>query len=312
MYFKIHLFCSRIVTLLALLLFLASCGLAEVGTCFSEIPGDTRITGSQINTLGRFGNQLYYYLFLKTYATTYGLTLEVPEWRGKRLFGLQDPQISAKFCDLNEYDPNLIGSYQKKNGLIFVNRDFSGYFQNHTSIYSEHKDEIRALFQPIDEIKTQVQSLVDQIRSRGKTLVAMHLRRGDFGTGPFVISPAQWYLNWLKVNWQQLDKPILFIASDSLDQVLADFAPYHPVTTRDYPSPLSADDQNIDFYPDFYVLTQSDVLLISNSSFSTSAALLNQRATSFYRPDFDLKKLVPFDPWSTYPFENWHDAGGTK
>ena len=52
-------------------------------------------------------------------------------------------------------------------------------------------------------------------------------------------------------------------------------------------------------------MTCADRLAISNSTFSFTAAMLNQRSPSsahaFVRPVPDARALVPFDPWDSYP-----------
>ena len=49
---------------------------------------------------------------------------------------------------------------------------------------------------------------------------------------------------------------------------------------------------------DFYILTRADAVAISNSSFSFFAAMLNDRARHFVRPDLDAGRLISFDPWN--------------
>ena len=140
---------------------------------------------------------------------------------------------------------------------------------------------------------------LSQLKARGHTLVAIHLRRGDFGKLPFPIAPTAWYLKWLSQVWQSLDKPILYIASDDIDRVLSDFKAYSPLTSKDFDHPL----KSAPYFFDFYILSQSDLLAISNSTFSAAAALLNTNAKGFLRPNFDQFKLIPYDPWNSVPWE---------
>jgi hypothetical protein len=65
----------------------------------------------------------------------------------------------------------------------------------------------------------------------------------------------------------------------------------------------------VEYYQDFHLMTQADVLGISNSSFSFSAALLNDRAKQFVRPVWDLDtRLANFDPWYAEPLL-WIETG---
>jgi hypothetical protein len=127
--------------------------------------------------------------------------------------------------------------------------------------------------------------------------VGLHLRRGDFGDAPYWPAPNEWYLEYLRELWPTLEHPVLFIASDESEKVIEDFAEYSPVTCEDLG--LSLD--GAPFYPDFYLLSQCDILAISNSTFSFAAAMLNERATIFRRPDFKQKMLIAFDPWKSHP-----------
>jgi hypothetical protein len=264
-----------------------------------------RITNSNLVANGRFGNQVYQYLFLKVYARRHGLTVETPDWVGNQLFGLNDPRISTDFCQVIESKATT-QSYSRQTNKVFVNRDFLGWFQIHTSHHRGDEEFIRSLFKPTPAVERELAPAINFLRSRGQTLIAIHLRRGDFGSGPFIISPAQWYVTWLRENWARLNNPVIFIASDSLDQVLPAFAEFHPLTMRDLNLNFSI--QAADFYPEFYILSQADISLLSNSTFSTATALLNERASEFYRPDFENKTLKSFDPWNTESFESWHRA----
>jgi hypothetical protein len=97
--------------------------------------------------------------------------------------------------------------------------------------------------------------------------------------------------------WDTLDAPALYIATDEPAKVLPDFAAYHPITAADLKLPAFG----ADYYPDFYILGQADHVAISNSSFSFSACMMNERSRTFLRPDLFAGKLMPFDPWNDEP-----------
>ena len=64
--------------------------------------------------------------------------------------------------------------------------------------------------------------------------------------------------------------------------------------------PLSGDFDPLE--ADFWVMREADVLLISNSTLSFSAALLsNRRGAVFMRPDACAGGFVGFDPWRALP-----------
>jgi hypothetical protein len=51
---------------------------------------------SSIGQLGRFGNQLFQYAFLRICASESGSTVECPPWIGQSLFGHQDATITKR------------------------------------------------------------------------------------------------------------------------------------------------------------------------------------------------------------------------
>jgi len=262
------------------------------------------ISMSRLGKKGKFGNQIFQYSFLKLYAKEHDLRLEIPSWIGKYLFGHDDPPISQNFPVIEEQPQ----PYENSESLILTakeplkNVDFLGWFQFHTSYHRQHKKYLLSLFQPVPEIAANMKGAIDYLKMRGKTIVCLHLRRGDYHLlAPhqsfFTIAPNQWYIEWLEYIWASLDHPVLYIASDDIENVINDFIHYHPLTIKD----LNTELPEAPFYPDFFILTQCDILAISNSTFSFSAALLNQRAKHFFRPDFIHEKLVSFDPWDSKP-----------
>jgi len=265
------------------------------------------ITFSRFGNYGRFANQVFQYAFLKLYAKKHNLKLQLPYWIGQYLFGHNDEPVSGDFKKINDIVSND-SSYLAKDSPIagsahpIINADISGYFQYHTSYYAPNKDFFRSLFCPIGEAKEVTDRLIEKLKSKGKTIISLHLRRGDYGTfsAPssrcFFVAPSSWYLDWLKQNWGRFESPVLYIASDELKKVLSDFSSYNPETSES----LGIHLPKAPYYPDFFALSQSDVLCISNSSFSFVASMLNTHCKEFYRPRLSIKKLISYDPWSSH------------
>src|SRR5262245_49493375 len=83
-----------------------------------------------LGSFGRFGNQLFQYAFARAYAERYGALLEVPDWIGRRLFGVTDPYPSralprtAQDCiPWGEVNIDLFGYFQKRECLSILSRD---------------------------------------------------------------------------------------------------------------------------------------------------------------------------------------------
>lgn len=255
------------------------------------------VTMSTLGENGRFGNQIFQYAFLKTYAKRHGMRVEHSEWVGDTLFGRRDPVVSQPLPQLREYVTSPVNDFIARAPIPYKNVDLWGFFQYHTSYYAPDKDYIRSLFKPTPEIQARLQPGLDKLRSKGKNVVGLHLRRGDYGYGIFFVAPSEWYKAWLKEIWGTLEEPVLFIASDEPEKVLVDFAEYHPVTAQD----LGLELPEAPYYPDFWLLSQCDHVAISNSSFSFAPCMFNERAQSFMRPHLPSEKLVSFDPWNAEP-----------
>lgn len=265
------------------------------------------VTMSTLGKKGRFGNQIFQYGFLKIYAKVFCMKVETPKWIGQYLFGVKDPPITGKLPVIYEEKQSNLQNIFRESKPRYKNVDFYGFYQFDTSNFAPYKDYFQSLFTPTHQINAHMENGRSKLLSRGKTLVGLHIRRGDYvkyknsdRKKVFFLAPTSWYKNWLSSIWANLDNPVLFIASDEIDAVVPDFSEYNPVTSKDLygPFPRAA------FYPDFYLLTQCDIMAISNSTFSFTASMLNKRAGSFLRPDIDAGKLITYDPWASPPLLN--------
>jgi FkbM family methyltransferase len=219
-----------------------------------------------IENMGRLGNQIFMYAFLKTYAREHNLRVEIPAWIGQYLFGQNDAPISKPLPIVGEQaQPYKLSESAILNAPEpLKNVDFNGYFQFHTQYHAQHKEYFQSLFKPVSEVEAKVIKALDRLHSKGKTVVGLHLRRGDYRSVHTVVpylavAPTGWYKEWLDGLWETLDEPVLFIASDEIETVVGDFAEYNPITVKD----LGVELPEAPFYPDFYILSQCDVLAIS-------------------------------------------------
>lgn len=251
------------------------------------IAEDRFISMSTLGNYGRFGNQLFQYAALKIYSKIHRLRVEVPQdWIGRKLFvGCNDLPISNKY--IGEAIPT---ECIWLNGDKLRGFDIQGYCQYHTSLYAPYKDYFRLLYKFTKPLERVLRESLEPLRK--DTLIGIHIRLSDYRLPGRRrnIAPTQWYLDWLEDNWGKFDKPILFLASDEIDNIINDFRKYNPIA---YPA-------GANFLYDFYTLSQCDCLLISNSTFSFTAAMLNEKG-EFHRPDFEQKEIVSFDPWNAKP-----------
>jgi glycosyl transferase family 11 len=292
--------------------------------------GGSVLTMSTIGKFGRFGNQIFEYAFLRICARASNAGVECAVWPGQPLFGHYDPPVSGGRVPRVERGSNLDGilvavpefmPYLERATAKLPERigveamtegvepgEIIGLFQWHTGAYRPFKDFFRSLFQPCDDLREWIDEPLKLMRRRGKTIVAVHLRTGDYKFLPqfswTLMVPPQWWVKWLDSIWDKLDEPVLYLCSNDVSAVRHWFAKYNPVTADDLEvdTPERLKGLGVGFYRDYYVMTQADVLAISNSTFSFSAAMLNERAQRFVRPTWDFQNpIVDFDPWDSSP-----------
>ena len=286
------------------------------------IDPDHIITMRRFGQMGRFGNQLFQYAFLKTCAEELGCELQLPPWVGQYLFGANDPPIALELPTFREHAPlDWLLQPQRPEAECLRGRDFDGYAQYHTSTYLRHgHDRFRALFQPIGEIRKKAEEAASRLRNLAECVIGIHLRRGDYGQLYFYFTPVGWYLDLLRHLVVAPKKSVVvFVASE--DPLLArEFsqAGYRTVTAADlgiqyagnlpHYNYLRADlslrqPWQMDFYWDFYLLTKCDHLLIPNSAFSFAAAMLNRDLRSCWRSNLITRLFHEIDPWDAWPVE---------
>ncbi|HEX3731254.1 MAG TPA: hypothetical protein VHV47_15690 [Opitutaceae bacterium] len=252
-------------------------------------------TMSKLGRHGRFANQLFQYLFVRLCAEQRGAAVRTPAWVGREIFGIADPALgdftaTRAIAEADIADPDL---YLNGAEALGDQVDFCGYFQFHSRHYRPHRDLIRRLctFQPA--LREMFGEVVTQLRDTGRPIVAVHLRRGDYGYGHFFRAPARWYAEWLETIAPQHPNALVYLCSEA-PQLLTQYFPRHQVLHSGLLPQLPP---AVAFLLDFHVMSQADALAISNSSFSFLAAMLNERAATFVRPRLGERDLASFDPW---------------
>ena len=260
------------------------------------------VTMSTFGSNGRFANQLFQYMFLHLVSRRQGALVQVPGWVGCELFGRTEPEPLLALPEWRETMDGSKGptdlpggewtSHFKEKNPAFKSTDYWGYFMGHSRDLAPDRDHIRELFHFQPEFVEFAESRLARLRSGGRRILAVHLRRGDYGYGYFFRAPCAWYEAWLKDAGLDPSAWVIYVCSET------------PTDYRDrFPGFKKADSDELGVsgalaaYLDFYVMTKADKVLTANSSFSFMATMLNQNATEFLRPCAETERLVRFDPW---------------
>ncbi len=270
------------------------------------------ITMGSLGSAGGFGNCLFQYLYLRIVAHRQKAIAQTIPWIGCKLFNLSDPEPIIFTSILIEENSNLKVTnfpikgilkhpekYIQYQNLSILNHDITGYFQLHTSAYKKYRPLIKDIFQFNPEITNLFQPILSQMLDCSKVLVALHIRRGDFGYGAFYRTPCAWFENWLKVAQLQPENCFIYICSDEPQTYLHRFSNYKVYCHLDFNLP-----PNLAAFLDFYILTRAHHVAISAcSSFSLFACMLNEVATDFYRSDIKTESIIKFNPWNCHNIE---------
>jgi len=256
------------------------------------------ISMSNLGLIGRFGNQLLQYMNLKLYAYRNNLIVQTPDWSGRYFFKgiMKDMKVSKEMPCYSMQDISYKKSINGNIDKILTNVDIKCRdFAQLPHITEKEKNYLVSIFEVLPFWNKEFDSAMRKISSFGKNLVSIHLRRGDFITeDQHFVTPDQWYVKWLNSFWNNLEDPVLYIASDEIEKVKDSFNSFNSINLTNVYNPL----QEIEFFFDFYVLMHSNIVAASyKSTFSKIACMLNTKTNEFYHPDIKNKCLIKFNPW---------------
>ncbi|MES2697141.1 MAG: hypothetical protein V4773_26990 [Verrucomicrobiota bacterium] len=217
-----------------------------------------------------------------------------PDWIGRDLFGADDA-VQGTLKPVGQIDDAAVTEViSGRTQTARANVELHGYFCGDVRDWAAGKPIFQKIFEPVGKVRAHADAALRKIMGGSRTLVALHLRRGDYGQGQFWVAPSAWYLTWLADVWPQLDQPVLYLATDDAATV-ADFAAYSPLTAAALGEPLPG----CEFFTDHWIMRHAALLATSNSTFSSTAALLNRReGARFVRPDRAIEGLRAYEPWA--------------
>lgn len=235
---------------------------------------------------GRFAHQLGDYLFMRWMADRYELTLETPDWVGHHVFELDDPLCEPGRTPVRRRFEWIDREVGARGVQALVGRDFfsPGFYDPLPTNFSARAREVLR-FRP--QWTALLAPCMDMLRTRGATVVALHLRLTDRSAESVSV---QWYLDWLRAVWPQLDRPVLYLASDDLAAVADHFREFNLVCHDDLPVHATG----VEWLQDFYILSQADAVALSVGDFAVLACMLNPRAKVVMRPHFPSGRLAQF------------------
>lgn len=156
------------------------------------------LTFTRLGQYGRLGNQLYQYAALKACCLRHGFECKIPNlenvsWHGQQCL-LNNFNIEAGHLTQEDYHSlttsirpteEVGGEYLSVLEQVKDNSDLFGFFQN-TKYFEDFREQIIKELTPKQHLLEKEQKMLLKLRTGGKKLVSLHLRRGDMidGTNP--------------------------------------------------------------------------------------------------------------------------------
>ncbi len=269
---------------------------------------DHAVAMSSLGKVSRLANHLWQYLFLTMYGLRNGLRVEVPAWQGEDFFGFSDPWPGS-------YSVRRYGAFVHDHFELWRDEpaprdvDFKGWFQEVPDVWRVHRQFIRRLFTLKPRWARPLERLQRRLQVQGRTLVAIHVRRGDYVTleasrPQFRTVPVAWYRQALAEIWPRLRAPVLHVGTDEPANIAPEFSDYPQLGEElaRLPADMPADIR------DFMLMRDADYLLACNSSFSMLASLLAEAGQTCLLVNHERQTFAPFDLWTEQRF--WHRFGG--
>lgn len=149
-----------------------------------------------------FANQLFQYAFLRLYGLRNNCAVETPAWIGQTIYDIPAHPITRKRRRYkgDEWSIRDLSLWTAESPPVEV--DFWGYFQNPPASWRPHRQFLRRLFTALPPWRDPIERWLRTYRPAGATLVAIHIRRGDYrqygAAKPwFLLIPEEWYRQWL-------------------------------------------------------------------------------------------------------------------
>ena len=244
-----------------------------------------------------------------------GCEIFAPTWLGSVLFNLSEFNQPLQVDMSIDFEPKLNRNIGPENELkelskLFLDKEIStielmGAFQYHTSSYTKHRQLFFNNFRFRESLENQVDNALLNMGLMDKQVICVHLRRGDYLNFDKK-HPLFWgrsfeatYRALSDILLSSFSNGIVYICSDDIEYCERVFINMN-IPHLTFKNIFSDLDQNSQLMVDFMMMVRSNVLLISNSSLSFAAAMLNKNSRLFLRPCPKEDRYISFDPWNSH------------
>ena len=181
--------------------------------------------------------------------------------------------------------------------------ELCGFFQFHSYEYSQYKNLFFESFKFNALISNQIRDSLKKINIDTKEIISIHIRQGDYST---YYKNEFFWLTSMDSIFESIDNfklinhknNILYVSSDDLIYCKNEFEKnnLHPIYSDNL---FTFENESLRLLVDFYLMSISNSNIISNSTLSFFASMLNLNSRIFLRPSSSKNVLIPYDPWNS-------------
>jgi hypothetical protein len=247
---------------------------------------------SLLGRLGRFGNQLFQLWHLVLSGLRHNATVSSCLWEWQQYFALESvaKEGSGDFLRVESYDWRVMGLWALDSLPDGI--DFWGHFQWIPPFLHRHRVFLSRLFDLRPEWTGDMATIIASLRAAKRPLTVFHVRRGDYVNHPnsgMREIPIAWY----RAALEPLRDTTIYAGSDDLEFVRRAFSDVSILSSEDFadsrlPAPII----------DHCVMRAADTLLVINSSYSRTAAMMAKDQQAAWLPSMHQQVFQSYAPWS--------------
>ena len=254
--------------------------------------GNRHFYFSTLGKIGRFGNQLFQFWHLILSGLRHNATVSSSKWNWDKYYGLEflAKEGGGDILHVESYDWRVMGLWALDS--LPPNIDFFGHFQWIPPMLQRHRVFLSRLFDLQPEWAEEMSKVVRSLHSLHRPLTVFHVRRTDYVNhdNPMLrLIPGDWY----QAALERLRDSTMYVGSDDLDFVRAAFPDFSFLSFQDFP-----DSRLPPLLLDHCVMRAADTLMVINSTFSRTAAMLRKDGQATLLPSIHDKAFLPYAPWS--------------
>lgn len=259
---------------------------------------------------GRFGNQLFKFFFLTIIQEEIDCEIRYPNWLGNLAFNLPISLEPLPADDLLVVPPDSNSSLKDVLQLIREKiiggsqvLEVKGFFQFHTNEYFKYKKLFNETFEINPLLLKQINNAMNISNPQKHDIVSIHIRRGDYTNYTesqfFWTTDMESIFNSLEdLTLASFKERLIYLCSDDMIYCSNEFSRKN-ISYISAANFFTYTEESLRLLVDFFTMALANVNIISNSSLSFFASMLNNNARIFLRPSPIKEVLIPFDPWNS-------------